>query len=175
MKLIDEKGKIFGKLNVIDLVVAIVLLAVVAVLGMKLSGVGGGDGGLGNATKLTYTVKVCNVDAEVYQAIEARLPDQLMASGDLLQGNVVAVDAEPSQGGLYNVQKTTEGTVDVKTREKDAYDLIFTIEAMVKNDVMNEVGTQEVRIGKSHIVKTVHFELNDGIILSCEWENGTGS
>ena len=41
------------------------------------------------------------------------------------------------------------------------------------NAVTNEVGTQEVRIGKTHIVKTVHFELTNGTITTCEAEPWT--
>ena len=54
--------------------------------------------------------------------------------------------------------------------ENDGLDLTFTIQANVVNAVTNEVGTQEVRIGKTHIVKTVHFELTNGIITTCEAE-----
>ena len=46
-------------------------------------------------------------------------------------------------------------------------------QANVVNAVTNEVGTQEVRIGKTHIVKTVHFELSNGIITTCEAEPWT--
>ena len=54
--------------------------------------------------------------------------------------------------------------------ENDGLDLTFTIQANVVNAVTNEVGTQEVRIGKTHIVKTVHFELTNGTITTCTWE-----
>ena len=33
-----------------------------------------------------------------------------------------------------------------------------------------KVGTQEVRVGKGHILKTTHFEFNYGVIQTCEWE-----
>ena len=39
----------------------------------------------------------------------------------------------------------------------------------MKNATTNEVGTQEVRIGKQHTVKTVYFELANGVTLTCEW------
>ena len=38
MKLIDEKGKIFGKINIIDLFVLLVLLIIIGAAGYKLSG-----------------------------------------------------------------------------------------------------------------------------------------
>ena len=50
-------------------------------------------------------------------------------------------------------------------------DICFVIEANVANATTNEVGTQEVRIGKTHIVKTVHLEFNYGVIENCTWES----
>ena len=35
MKVVDEKGKIFGKLNIIDLLVILLLIAAVALVGYK--------------------------------------------------------------------------------------------------------------------------------------------
>jgi hypothetical protein len=58
--------------------------------------------------------------------------------------------------------------MELHTSAKDSYDLTFTIEAYVANDVKNELGTQEIRVGKTHIVKTRQFELEKGVIVSCE-------
>ena len=58
---------------------------------------------------------------------------------------------------------------------EDTVDLTFTIEGSVSNNLKSEMGSQEVRVGKTHIVKTTHFELNNGVVLSCEWENGTAA
>ena len=38
----------------------------------------------------------------------------------------------------------------------------------MKDNLSSELGTQEIRVGKSHIVKTATFELEGGIITSCE-------
>jgi hypothetical protein len=164
MRIIDEKGRIFGKLNVIDFVVIILVIAVLAVLGMKL--VSRGALGVTETTKLTYTVKVAAVEPEVYEAVLENIPGQLMASGEMLNANVVAVEASPAVNGAS--LNTEGGALDVTLRN-DLLDLVFTIEANVTNTVTNEIGTQEIRIGKSHIVKTAKFEMPSGVILSCEW------
>ena len=96
------------------------------------------------------------------------LPDQLMASGDLLNGFVTDMKAEPSKGQVYNVNPDTNGGMNLTTSGGSTYDLTFTIEATVTNTVKNEVGTQEVRVGKTHIVKTTQFEFEKGVILTCE-------
>ena len=38
MKLIDEKGRLFGKINLIDLLVVILIVAVIAAVAWKLGG-----------------------------------------------------------------------------------------------------------------------------------------
>ena len=60
MKLVDEKGKLFGKLNIVDLLVIIVIVAAAVLLAFKLLG---GSGGVGAAVpQVTYTVRVMEVD-----------------------------------------------------------------------------------------------------------------
>ena len=42
--MIDEKGRLFGKLNIVDLLVILVVLVAVVVLGVKFLGKDGGGG-----------------------------------------------------------------------------------------------------------------------------------
>ena len=167
--MIDEKGRLFGKINIVDLLVIIVVVILAVVLGMKLFGAGGALAGPGAATKLTYTVRVNGVQPAVYEDIQKWIPgDPLMASGSLLPGQVLAVEAQPHDAVV--TLDTTDGALELPL-EEGLLDLTFTIEVDVTNLITNEVGTQEVRIGKSHIVKTQHFELSGGIIQACDWES----
>ena len=108
--MIDEKGRLFGKLNIVDLLVILVVLVAVVVLGVKFLGKDGGGGINPGKTQVTYTI-----------------------------------------------------------------DLLFTIECNVVNPVTTEIGTQEVRVGKTHTVKTDKFELMNGVILDCEWGDGAAA
>ena len=171
MKLVDEKGKLFGKLNIIDLLVVLLLIVAVGLVMVKIRG--NDSAGTVGTTVLTYTVKVERVDPQVYEGVRDYIPsdgtgDQLMADGSLVNAWVVAVEATPHTGGL--TMTDTSGNKLTFPVEEDKLDLVFTIKANVVNIITNEVGTQEVRTGKSHIVKTVHFELTNGIITSCKWE-----
>ncbi|MEG2000697.1 MAG: DUF4330 domain-containing protein [Evtepia sp.] len=166
MKLIDEKGKIFGKLNVIDLIVALAIVAVAVVLVVKLTG---SNTEVGGSTELTYTVQVADVKQEVYEAIAKQdFPAQMMAAGDLLDAYVVSVTATPSADEMYRMTTDVDGRAVLNKTEQKRYDLLFTMKATIPDNVKNEVGTQEVRLGKTHIVKTANFELERGVILSCE-------
>ena len=141
--MIDEKGRLFGKLNIVDLLVILVVLVAVVVLGVKFLGKDGGGGINPGKTQVTYTVLVKGVEQEVYDNIQKYIPGQLMASGEMLDGQVVSV--EP---------RAHEQTVTVDT---------------------TEIGTQEVRVGKTHTVKTDKFELMNGVILDCEWGDGAAA
>ena len=171
--MLDEKGRLFGKISIVDLLVLILLVAIVAVLGLKLLGRNGTlPGASSGAAKITYTVQVNNVYPEVYEGIlpyvEQEGGDQLMASGNLLSGYVVAVEAVPHDSNTVSVNSST-GALTFPLAD-DLLDLTFTVEATVPDAATNELGTQEVRIGKSHNLKTTHFEFASGIITGCEWE-----
>ena len=174
MKVVDEKGKLFWKLNIIDLLVVVLLIVAVALVATKL--LGKDSAGSVGTTVLTYTVKVEGVDPQVYEGVRDYIPsdgtgDQLMANGEMVDAWVVEVTSEPHTGGL--TMTDVNGNELTFPVQDDSLDLTFTIRANVTNAVTNEVGTQEVRTGKIHIVKTVHFELTNGLITSCKWEPPT--
>lgn len=171
MKIIDEKGKLFGKINLIDLLVVIVLIAAILFLAFRFTR-GGNANPINSSTKLTYTTLVTNVTPEVYDEVLRQLEaaggkDQLMASGDLLNAYVTKVESRPHK--VYEPDSNGVITVSTEQGENAHLDLVFTVEAYVVNPIVNEVGTQEVRVGKTHILKTVHFEFSYGTVLTCDW------
>ena len=93
--MMDKKGKIFGKVNLIDLFVVILILAIVVVLAWRVLGGSGNSSAPSTATTLTYTVAVNDVSSDIYESILNYMPDdQLMASGELLPAYVTDVVAE---------------------------------------------------------------------------------
>ena len=61
--MIDEKGRLFGKINIVDLLVILVVIIAAAVLGVKFLKPGGGSaiGSGSSGTHVSYTVLVENV------------------------------------------------------------------------------------------------------------------
>ena len=169
--MIDEKGRLFGKINIVDLIVILVIVIAAVVVGMKFLG-GSGNSVINPAkTPVRYTVLVEGVEPEVYENIQRYIPGQLMASGEMLDGYVT--DVTPVEGREHTATvDTTEGALEIPVNN-GKLDLIFTIECNVVNPITTEIGTQEVRIGKSHIVKTDRFEMATGTIIACEWDDGT--
>ena len=172
MKIVDEKGKLFGKINLIDLIVIVILVAALIFLAVRFLLPSKGRS-IGSTTKVVYTVQVQAVDNVVYLDTVHHLEanggrDQLMANGEMVDGYVTGVSATPHVS--YN--PTDSGAI-VRAEENypgGRWDLVFTVEANVDSAITSKVGTQEVRAGKSHILKTTHFEFAYGNILTCEWE-----
>lgn len=157
------------KWNIVDLVI-IAIVVILLIFGcVKLFGSKGKPEELGTS-QITYTVKVSGVEKESYASIQKYVPGQLMASGAKVTGTITNVTSSPS---MIYVNLNSDGATPVfmPTQSSDLVDVVFTIEAEVeKGDVLTtKVGSQEVRIGRPHIVKTEYIELT-GIVLTLEWE-----
>lgn len=167
MSVIDKKGRIFGKLNIIDLIAILLIVAVLALIGYKL--LGSDEDLAGSGQSVVYTVEVKGVEPEVYDFIQDNLPSQLTASNEMLDAYVTAAEGTLIEEDIYSLE-VGSGTSGEKIIQAEAgtYDVVFTIEGTVKDNLSSKLGTQEIRVGKSHIVKTTLFELEGGVITSCE-------
>ena len=167
MSVIDKKGRIFGKLNIIDLIAILLIVAVLALIGYKL--LGSDEDLAGSGQSVVYTVEVKGVEPEVYDFIQDNLPSQLTASNEMLDAYVTAAEGTLIEEDIYSLEagSGTSGEKIIRA-EAGTYDVVFTIEGTVKDNLSSKLGTQEIRVGKSHIVKTTLFELEGGVITSCE-------
>lgn len=160
-----EKGKLFGKLNIIDLLVIAVVIAAAVFLGMRVFRLNSGSTE-GLPTRIRYEVQVLRVDPIVYENIKAHLDageDQLVAGESFIDGYVTDLRAEPYHATTFN--EDTNQYVEVE----DPYflTLTFTVEAAVTSPVNQQVVTQEIRIGRGNTVKTLGIEVT-GTIFSVE-------
>lgn len=177
MKVIDEKGKLFGRLNIIDLLVIILVVAVVIVVGAKfLANRSAGDpNGSGGVTDLRFTVCASAQNSMVadrldqYVDLAAGKRDQMLAGDALVEdGYLVDYWVEPSRyaEGANGMVALGDAGEDGDTGLVDIY---FVLEAKTSDPINNTVVSQEVRIGKKFTVKTVHFEFLDAVIVDCTW------
>ena len=162
----EQKAKRIGKFNIIDIIAVILILAVLAFVGWKLMNRGGGaDGGETPMTKVTYVVRAEGVPAELYESCAAHLPSPLMASGELVGGQIESVEKAPDY---------VLGTDGQWVEDPEHVTLYFTATTETPtSDVMTtKVGDQEVRIGKKdYILKSEYVEINGGVIVDVQWEN----
>ena len=147
MKIIDEKGRLFGKLNLIDLLVVVLLIAAVAAVAWKLVGKQAAETVADTGRTVTYTVTVEDVNREAADFAATQI-------GKSLVNNSKVIDAAITEA---SVSERAEGT---------HVDLAVTIEGQGQfTGNVYKVGAQEVRVGYEYIVKTSEFEMT-GIITA---------
>lgn len=153
MKLVDEKGRLFGKINLIDLLVIVLVLAVVAAVGWKLVGKKAAAAVSDDQHELTFTVLFEDQPAEVAQFAETQVGRQLVNNAKRIPAEITGVSAS---------------AIADETR----HDLYVTVKATATfSGNVWKVGSQEVRVGYEYILKTSEFELT-GIISGMEADNG---
>ena len=154
-------------------VVLVVLLAGVVLWKVVAPGTADSAAGSGTDTEVsdkvavTFVAKAEWVSAEIYENIKDYIPSQLMASGELYDGWVVAVEKKPY------MLLSDDGTW---VEDPEHVTLLFTVDANVANEeVMTTlVGTQEIRIGRpGYILKTEYLEFRDTVIVDVQWKNWT--
>ena len=171
MKIINEKGKLFGIINLVDLLVVLFLLAVIGgvawkVFGNRISEAVNEAAAARTGTDVVYTVRVSGLRPNVAEEmLEMDYPQQLAINTGLVPSSYITdVRAEPTS--ILSTDRDQAWMV-----EYDRVDLIFTIEARVEKGDFITVGSQEVRLGKSHIVKSQFLEAS-GVIESLEYVRG---
>ena len=153
MKLVDEKGRLFGKINLIDLLVIVLVIAIVAAVGWKLVGKKAAAAVSDNQHELTFTVSFEDQPLAVAQFAETQVGKQLVNNAKLIPAEIAEVSS------LFDASERS-WWLDVTVKAT----------ATFSGNVW-KVGSQEVRVGYEYILKTSEFELT-GIITGMEADNG---
>ncbi len=160
MKIVNEKGKLFGIINVVDLLVLAAVLAVVLGIGFKLF-----TPKIQEATSpmvdLKMVVRVRGVMPYMLEELERNSPvgKRMVAGNEYVDGDIVDMKFEDYKQLL----STDDGRI-VEAVDTIRQDVVFTITAQVRKDTPTpKIGTQEVRAGRTFIVKTNDFEMNGSI------------
>ena len=157
----EKKAFRIGKFNIVDIIFAVLILAVAVFAAMRLLNRGGSIEV--PTMDITYVVRVQNVATELYENSRENLPSPLMASGARLNGRIESVEMTP-----YLVL----GPDGEWYEDPDHVNLYFTCTATVpKEEVMTtKVGEQEVRIGKTdYIMKSETVEFQNGTVVDVQW------
>lgn len=154
MKLIDEKGRLFGKINLIDLLVIVLLVAVLAAIVWKLGGNKAAAAVTDSNKAVVYTVEFEDVPADIADFASTQVHQTLVNDSKLISAVITDVRTESYENELGHVR------------------LYITVDAtaMFAGNVY-KVGSQEVRVGYEYILKTSEFELT-GLICALEVNDG---
>lgn len=168
MKILDEKGRLFGKVNLIDLLVVLLIVFAIGAVGWKMLGsqVTAAVDSIRDIPAMTYEVRCIEIDPEVAEYSTTQIGTQLMSNGELMDGYITGVVVEDAILTLVDANGNTVEAVDPYYKV-----VTYTIEANVEPTAnAYAVGSQEVRAGKTHVVKTVTLEVA-GIITTMEEAN----
>lgn len=152
------------KLNIIDVIVIVLLVAALAFAGYKLLNRGNealSDADALSAPNVRFTVLCNDLDPTMAENILASLASEPMSIG----GSTVEMTRLYNSNKLVDAQVVAYAAVD---GADGTTDLLLTVEAnATATPGAFSVVTQEIRIGKDYIVKTVGVEIT-GQILSLE-------
>ncbi|MBR5543286.1 MAG: DUF4330 domain-containing protein [Oscillospiraceae bacterium] len=166
MKLVNEKGKLFGIINVVDLIILLCIVLVAGGLVYKFAAPAA-TSVIAPKADMYVTMRVRGamdyLDAEVRKLTEGT---RLIAGSDYIaDAEVVSVESLP-----YLAAVTTADGKVVTAEDPQKSDLIIKVRAkQSKNDPILKIGTQEIRIGRGFIFKTQTVEVN-AIIETVEFD-----
>lgn len=160
MKIINEKGKLFGIINVVDLITIVFIVAVIAGVIWKI-GLNKISDAIASDMEIEFTVQVDGVDCDLLDSIEETLPAPMMSNGSYISAEVSSVEFLD-----YVSEVTDEDGITTFYPDETHCSVLFHCTAKVPEGSVNlPVGSQEIRIGKEHIVKTRNIEF-EGYVTS---------
>ena len=167
-----ENNKKKFKFNIIDAVVIVIILAVAAFFVIKF--VDFGDGSfvsVDSSTSVRYVVEVQAMKRELYDEIVKELPSQMISNGAYSEGYIVSAEAEPC--AITDIEYKDSGnptvTYHIAPQEGEYVTARFTCEAgLLDGTLLNNVGAQEIRVGRANFVKGKNIEVV-GTIISLEY------
>lgn len=159
-----KNKKLFGKLNIIDILILLILLAALVFVGVRLFG----GNSSGPATELPtsepnlrFTVLCTQLPRELAEEVVSALQGEDVIVGE----SIVTPRRIFNSGSLLDAEVVSWEIVE---REDDLVDLHLTVEAASTVGVGTyAIGKQEIRVGITYPLKTTRVELT-GQVLSME-------
>lgn len=158
MKLIDDKGRLFGKINLVDLVVLLLVVAIAAAAVYRLTSTRVNVGGQNPVTAQNQYCYVTLYSSLVVPEISQQLNvgDKLVANNKFTDAEIVSIDEKPAAYVATNSQG--EAVLSEHPIWKDL--TVVVREKIDPTNVIIKVGNQEARVGYSYILKTQTVETN---------------
>jgi len=147
MALIDGKGRLFGKINIVDLLILLLIISIAG--GVYLIFFGRSDKQVVETSKVVYDFEITNVNKDFVDAITPGDPIRDSTRGNEL-GTVVS---KTSRNATMLNEDLINGRY-VIADVPNAYDVVITIEAKANITPANIiVGGAEVKVGKKFFIK----------------------
>lgn len=160
MKIVNEKGKLFGIINIVDLLILLVVIAAVGGIATQVFGSKVQEA-VSPQVDCIAEVTVIGTPPRILKEIvrEDLAGERLVAGNEYLDATVEEVIIED-----YVVQAVTADGTIVDATDPSKKDVTFRIKTKVSQGTPSpKIGSQELRTGKTFIVKTQTFECSGTI------------
>lgn len=160
MKVVNEKGKLFGIINPVDLVVILAIIAVIAAVGVKFLKEPVTDV-ISNKQDMYVTLRIRGAMPSLVNAASQIEPGTKLVSGnDYVDGaQVESVSVEPYTYTVANADGVTVNSTDPVRQ-----DILVVIKSSASPDsAVLKIGNQEIRTGRGFTFKTNLVEVNSTI------------
>lgn len=162
MKVIDQKGRLFGIINIIDLAVLLIIFSGIGFAGYKM--LGHRIAGTAPSTSEVVFSVLCSGKSE-NAAKALNKGDQLISGTSYVNGFIESVSYKDAE-----MMVTTDDGRIVKATDPSRKDILVTVKAYINtNAAALKLGNQEIRIGMPHYLKTQKVEIT-GFIDSLEFK-----
>ncbi len=164
----EEKRK--SRLNIVDIVVILIILAAAVFFGWKLLH-RGGDAPEARRGTIRFVVEVDGLRSDLYDGTAALVPCQMAASGSLVDGYILESWSKPVEVISIKAKSPVNASLEQILEPEEGLDYVnayYLCECAVDlNDKLNLTGNQEIRLGRSYYLKSIDIELS-GTIISME-------
>ena len=162
MKILSEKGKLFGLINIVDLFVLIAVIAVIGGIGWKLFAPSVKEA-TSQQVEMTTVLRVRGATPFLVDELEREGNDQvgkkLVSGNDYVDATIESLTVED-----YVQQVTTADGRITNALDPSKKDVVIVVKSMVAEGTPTpKIGTQEVRAGRTFIIKTNNFETTANI------------
>ncbi len=154
MKLLDDKGRVLGLINIVDLIIVLLVLLVGAGAAYKLTH----RSEQGKTVTVEFQVMIPHVRPELAQAI--KVGDRMVKGGSYTDVTVKDVQVRP--GYSVNVDSRGQRVESFDPYLKDVY--VTNVVATVISSAAIIAGGQEVRVGKEYYVKSRDYEFKGTVV-----------
>lgn len=157
MKIINEKGKLFGIINLVDLLVLLLVIAVVAVVGIKLFGTKAVEV-VSSKSDCYAEIEVIGANPRLYDEVERQM-DKLIGARMVTGNEYLSATIEDVWFEPYVLIAPNSDGIAVASVDDTRVDIVFLVKTQVSPDSATlSVGAQELRSGKTFIVKAQALE-----------------
>ncbi len=161
MKWIDEKGKLWGRINIIDLALILIVLAALAFVGMKF--LGKGEIAI-ISEKQSVTVSIFTNGVFPFVKEQMQTGDEVrLQSNNALMGKIERLDI---RNGFALIATADGRWVEADIPEKYSIDIVINGEAVKSGDSLS-IGGTPLLVGSEVTIKGPKFWVK-GIIMDVQ-------